>query len=332
MIKMFKFLNNPTPITLQKWNEETIPFVSISCITYNQENYIRRTIEGFLMQKTTFPVEILIHDDASTDNTARIVREYEQKYPQLIKPIYQLENQHSKRDGTIGRIQKGRAKGKYYATCEGDDYWIDPLKLQKQVDFMESNPDYGLVHSYFKYVDSLGKEIKTPNIEPYKGLRSRIVDGYIFDYYLRNYPFIMTCTVCYRKSLVDPDEQTILDNGLFMSLARKSKVYCIREEMSSYRYSVGISTGNSKLVDNLVQKSILYQMYYLFKDAKHSLDYYFKNITAQRRYCVAYLKMLKLFMRGVFPISEWRKFAYIFLNHPLVIAKGLYYVIKADIR
>ncbi len=109
--------------------------VSVCCITYNHENFIRNAIEGFLMQKTTFLIEILIHDDTSTDKTAEIVREYEQKFPQLIKPIYQTENQHSKKDGTIGRIQRGRARGKYYALCEGDDYWTDPLKLQKQVEF-----------------------------------------------------------------------------------------------------------------------------------------------------------------------------------------------------
>lgn len=134
----------PVPITEQTWPDNTEPVVSISCITYNHENFIRDAIEGFLMQKTTFPVEILIHDDASTDNTASIVREYEEKYPQLIKPIYQTENQYSKKDGTIGRIQRGRARGKYFATCEGDDYWTDPLKLQKQVEFLEANPDCSL--------------------------------------------------------------------------------------------------------------------------------------------------------------------------------------------
>lgn len=82
-------------------------------------------IEGFLIQKTTFSVEILIHDDASPDNTAKIVRKYLAKYPMLIKPIYQTENQYSKNVGTIGRIQRGRACEKYYAICEGDDYWTD---------------------------------------------------------------------------------------------------------------------------------------------------------------------------------------------------------------
>lgn len=155
---MFEFLEEPVPITSQQWSEDTIPLVSISCITYNHENFIRDAIEGFLMQKTTFPVQILIHDDASTDKTARIVKEYELKYPNLIKPVYQTENQYSKKNGTIGRIQRERAIGKYYAMCEGDDYWIDPLKLQKQVDMLEENSDCSIC-----FHSSVLKNIKTNN-------------------------------------------------------------------------------------------------------------------------------------------------------------------------
>lgn len=118
------------------------PLVSISCITYNHESYIRECLDGFLMQETNFPFEVLIHDDASTDKTADIIREYEAKYPDIIKPIYQTENQWSKRKGGINiRFNFNRAQGKYIAMCEGDDYWTDPLKLQKQVDFLEANED-----------------------------------------------------------------------------------------------------------------------------------------------------------------------------------------------
>lgn len=116
------------------------PLVSICCITYNHENYIRDAIEGFLMQKTDFPFEIIIHDDASTDATADIIREYEEKYPDIIKPIYQTENQYSK-GNKVSFFTYRAAKGKYIALCEGDDYWIDPLKLQKQVTEMEKHPE-----------------------------------------------------------------------------------------------------------------------------------------------------------------------------------------------
>lgn len=116
------------------------PLVSVCCITYNHQEYIRDAIEGFLIQKTDFPFEIIIHDDASTDQTARIIGEYEKKYPKLIKPIYQAENQYSKGERVFLNTFK-KASGKYIAICEGDDYWIDPLKLQKQVTIMEKHPE-----------------------------------------------------------------------------------------------------------------------------------------------------------------------------------------------
>lgn len=115
--------------------------VSVVCNTYNQESYIRYALDGFIMQKTTFPFEILVHDDASTDGTAQIVREYAQKYPELIKPILQTENQYSQKISISKTFQFSRAQGKYIAFCEGDDYWTDPLKLQKQAEALEQHPD-----------------------------------------------------------------------------------------------------------------------------------------------------------------------------------------------
>ena len=96
------------------------------------------------MQKTDFRFEAVIHDDASSDNSAAIIREYARNYPDIIKPIYETENQYSKRDGSLDRILRKALTGKYIAICEGDDYWTDPLKLQKQVDYMETHPDCSL--------------------------------------------------------------------------------------------------------------------------------------------------------------------------------------------
>ena len=138
-------LPEPVPITEQNWSEDTVPLVSICCTAYNHEKFIRECLDGFLMQKTTFPVEILIHDDASTDGTADIIREYEAQYSQIIKPIYQTENQYSKGVQLSQTFNYPRSKGKYIALCEGDDYWTDPLKLQKQVDFLDKSLDYVLV-------------------------------------------------------------------------------------------------------------------------------------------------------------------------------------------
>ena len=118
--------------------------VSIICNTYNHEKYIEDAIKGFVCQKTDFKYEICIHDDASTDHTKEIIQKYERLYPDLIHAIIQSENQYSK-GISVNAINTARAKGEYIAFCEGDDYWIDPYKLQKQVNLFEKYPDCALV-------------------------------------------------------------------------------------------------------------------------------------------------------------------------------------------
>lgn len=118
--------------------------VSVVCNTFNHSKYIRDALDGFVNQKTNFKFEVLLHDDASTDNTADIIREYVEKYPDIIKPIYQTENQFSKGVKINRTYQAPRVTGKYVAFCEGDDYWTDPLKLQKQYDFLENHTDYSM--------------------------------------------------------------------------------------------------------------------------------------------------------------------------------------------
>lgn len=125
-----------------------IPLVSVCCLTYNMQEYVKQAIESILMQRTTFVYEIIIHDDASTDDTREIIEEYVASFPHIIRPIYQEENKYSKTGFKFHYEEViPMANGKYIAFCDGDDYWIDPLKLQKQVDFLESNPDYGMVHT-----------------------------------------------------------------------------------------------------------------------------------------------------------------------------------------
>lgn len=118
--------------------------VSICCVTYNHGEYIKQALDSFLAQKTRFNIEILIHDDASTDNTPQIIEKIEKKYPTIIKPIYQKENQFSKGIPISRTFNFPRARGKYIALCEGDDYWTDPYKLQKQIDFLEHNKAYSI--------------------------------------------------------------------------------------------------------------------------------------------------------------------------------------------
>jgi len=119
--------------------------VSICCVTYNHQPYIKDCLDGFLMQKGNFDIEVLIHDDASTDGTKEIIDKYREKHPDVFFPIFQKENQYSKgiRSFTV-KYNFPRCKGKYIALCEGDDYWTDPTKIQQQIDFLEKNQEYVL--------------------------------------------------------------------------------------------------------------------------------------------------------------------------------------------
>lgn len=134
---------------MQNWNNTKEPLVSIICCTYNHEKYIADTIEGFIQQKTTFSFEVLVNDDASTDKTAYILKKYENIYSVILKIFYHEKNEYSQGIDIFGNLVK-KAKGKYIAICEGDDYWVDENKLQKQVDFLEQNPDYGLCYTRIK--------------------------------------------------------------------------------------------------------------------------------------------------------------------------------------
>lgn len=172
------------------------PLVSICCVTYNHENYIRDCLDSFLMQKTNFQFEVIIHDDASTDNTAKIICEYVEKYPDLFVPILQTDNQYSKGIKPYQTYVYPRAKGKYIAVCEGDDYWTDPYKLQKQVDFLESNNDYVLTcHRYRKLDDNLDKWL----CDDQEKLFENHLEGFTFTYPFK--PWITkTLTLVFRSS------------------------------------------------------------------------------------------------------------------------------------
>lgn len=154
------------------------PLVSICCITYNHEKYIRDCIEGFFIQKTNFPVEILIFDDASEDRTQEIIREYASKHNNIIT-FFQEENQWSK--GKYGLIDWlfPNAKGKYIALCEGDDYWIDPYKLQKQVDILEAHPEYSMCFTARNVVNKANNLIRVERYGNKLYKTKDVVDSFI---------------------------------------------------------------------------------------------------------------------------------------------------------
>lgn len=222
--------------------------VTIRCLAYNQEPYIRQCLDGFVMQKTDFRFEAIVHDDASTDGTAAIIREYAEQYPDIIKPIFETENQYSKRDGSIRRIMNEHTRGKYVAICEGDDYWIDPLKLQKQVDFLEGNPEYTMCFNRTIYYSEKTKKYIKENVA-----YSKSQTAHLKDIIQKGGTFISTCSIVYRHSLQNESYPNyckkclIGDYPLQIYCAIKGRVYYFNEAMSVYRtdnYTSWCGTSN----------------------------------------------------------------------------------------
>jgi len=262
----------------------TKPLVSISCITYNHINFIRDAIEGFLMQKTNFPFEILIHDDYSTDGTEDVIREYEKKYPDIIKPIYEKENQWSK--GIRGSLVFNfpRAQGKYMALCEGDDYWTDPLKLQKQVDFLEANPDFSVCFHPVKVIQEDGS--KPDEIFPsFEHRFKKDVLG-LEDLLVHN--FIQTNSVMYRWRFVNENikdffPKDILPGDWFLHMlhAQKGKIGFIDEVMAVYRrHKDGLWWESDKNADILHLKHGIQELNFhenVYKIFANSSKQYFES-------------------------------------------------------
>lgn len=181
------------------WGDNTVdPLVTIICTTFNHEGFISEALEGFLIQKTTFPFEIIVHDDASTDNTQNIIKNFVEKYPLIVKPILQKKNQYSNKDVNIwSDFTFPKALGKYIALCEGDDYWIDELKLQKQVDFLENNKEY--VITWTDYFTKKGNEL-LPN-----DFKDTLPSVYTIDFDTIFQPYCtLTLTSVFKKDAVDP--------------------------------------------------------------------------------------------------------------------------------
>lgn len=210
------------------------PLVSISCTTYNHKDYISDALDSFLMQKTNFPFEILIHDDASTDGTQDIIRKYFKKFPNIIKPILQKENQFQYGKRMIYEFNHTRASGKYVALCEGDDFWSSEWKLQKQVNFMEKNTNCVLLgHS----VNYLKNEKFYKCFNPVRNPRFLSINEVIRG----GGQLLPTPSVMYKKPAMDNPpsfyfESNVGDRPLYLYLATKGKVYCSTEVMATYRY------------------------------------------------------------------------------------------------
>lgn len=242
--------------------------VSIHCLTYNHEKYVRKTFEGFLKQKTNFAFEVLVHDDASTDGTPEIIREYTEKYPDIFKPLYQKENQYSKGIMVAYVYNFPRAAGKYMAYCEGDDYWCDENKLQKQYDTMEKHPECSICTHIAQMISAdEEKPIGTIPKKPFKNgvvdeavfLRSELIDGwasqtssfFLRNEYLKQY---IAENPKYCRTMVVGDFPTIL------YMLTKGKVYFIDEIMSCYRYGGAESFRENRKKDAFLSMKHIFSL------------------------------------------------------------------------
>lgn len=215
------------------------PLVSVVCHTYNHEKFVEDALNSFLMQETTFPFEIIVHDDASTDKTQEIIRQYQAQYPAIIKPIYQTSNIFSKGERPT-MYSFPMAKGKYIAFCEGDDFWVDKQKVQSQGKFLEANSEYSVC-----YTGSIPFRDDTVIDTDFGGARRDLSGSE-----LEKGPAIFTLTACFRNVLDNPPELALVrygDKFIWSRLGKHGKGKFLESiQPSLYRvHSGGVHSSSS---------------------------------------------------------------------------------------
>ena len=222
--------------------------VTVVCTAYNHEAYLREALEGFVSQETDFPFEVLVNDDASTDGTAAILREYAAKYPDIIRPFYQEKNLYSQGINIYDAVFFPVARGEYIAACEGDDRWTDPHKLQLQVDFLDAHPDYSAcVHNTLAH--TVGGE--EPDRVLFEQGRDRDVP---FEQVIRgmSHAFHTSSILARREYIVNPPEfrnvafrHGFTDYAVGVWLTLNGKVRFLDRCMSVYNISSGVASWSS---------------------------------------------------------------------------------------
>ena len=225
--------------------------VSVYCSVYNHKKYISQCLDSLVNQNTNFSYEIIVKDDASTDGTSDIVRAYHQKYPDKIVPLILSENHFQRGLGMVAFAKVyGMARGKYMAMCEGDDFWTDPDKLQTQVDFMESHPEYSLCGHAAYYAEENG------NLMTDKFFRLEKESGDLSMEEIINSWSMATSSLLYRKScrpeVVFPFQGNCInsDYATMVYLGLKGKVYYLDRLMSAYRICSNGSISQKMKTDN----------------------------------------------------------------------------------
>ena len=220
------------------------PLVAIQCLVYNHEPYLRDCLNGFVSQQTSFSFVAIVHDDASTDNSVAIIKEFAEKYPNIIIPIYEKENLYRKPNGILMKTVHAaldKTGSKYIAICEGDDYWTDPLKLQKQIDILESNSDLIACVTNTCKVDKKGNLLEQKKENVVQGNKEGIYD--IYDFFKMPQHQYPTATIVYRaihqneiRSKYSHTENPFLgDWTLWIILHSYGKFYYLDEVTAAYR-------------------------------------------------------------------------------------------------
>lgn len=242
------------------------PLVCVHCLTYNHGDFIEDALKGFVMQQTSFPFIVVVVDDCSTDNTVSIIKKYEAKYPSIIKPFYLEENYFSQKKSKAPLFMQYDRKAKYIAMCEGDDYWIDPYKLQKQVCFLENNQEYGLCYTDYNEYNHEAKTIKEALFKNGK-YRPSSFEDILFDC-----SYIAPMSWVYKKSVFEAlDYKVFTDGTLSYALAfyKQSKVFFLPEVTCVYRSHSGSMSNPSSDLGYFRQYKGVFETQLYFADKYH---------------------------------------------------------------
>ena len=278
--KKFELLTEDKIIST--WSNKQDIVLSIICVTFNHAKFVEEAIRGFLIQKTDFAFEVIIHDDASTDKTVDIIKRYQSLYPRIIKPIFQTENQYSKGNFRPVLYASTFAKGEFIARCEGDDYWVDPLKIITQVEFLQQNKEYVIT-----YTDSIAIDNNGLTGVNYGGATKDLSKSD-----LKKAAPIYTLTSCYRNVLkVLPPEIMLAPIGdmFYWSLLGeygKGK-FLVQIEPSIYRVHDGGILSNKpieKKAAMLAKTLLLLYMYHSGKNDEEITRYYRLEVIARLLY------------------------------------------------